>query len=61
MSVRSPRTSIAQTTSSGTSTLASQILWQVFFGDLLDEIRLVAFTEDGDFGYGDFVQPRLDE
>jgi hypothetical protein len=56
-----PRTSVAQTTPAGTLASPTKLGWQVGLGDLLVEFRLVTFSEDGDLGHGDLVEPRLDK
>lgn len=58
---RVPRSGIAQTTPARAITLAAEIDGKVFLGDLLEQFLFVVFTQDGDLGDGDFVQPGLDE
>lgn len=61
MLIRVPRSGIAQAAASNTRALASEIGGQVFGRDLLEQFGLVVFPQDGDFGDGDLVEPRLDQ
>ena len=61
MPSRVPRSCIAQAAAAGARALASEVGGQVFGRDLLEQFRLVAFPQDGDFGDGDLVEPGLDE
>lgn len=56
-----PRTSVAQTASTGTLASPAQLGWQVGLGDLLVKLGLVTLSEDGDLGDGNLVEPGLDE
>jgi hypothetical protein len=61
MPSRVPRSSIAQTAATSARALASEVGGQVFGRDLLEQFGLVVFPQDGDFGDGDLVEPRLDQ
>jgi hypothetical protein len=40
---------------------ATKISWQIVFPDLLEEVGFETFTEDGDLGDGDFIEPWFNE
>jgi hypothetical protein len=58
---RVPRAGVAHAAPTRARALAAELLWQVFRGDLREELVFVAAADDVDLLHGDGVEPPLDE